>query len=123
MRSEDFDDEGSVCRRIEALVQRVAGRPEVGAAEVAAVIAAVTGPRINPAALDDPAARVGATVFESYLVCLECGRRVESLTRHLGRSHGIGFAAYRDRWLLPVTYPAIASAYAARRSRAARAGR
>lgn len=68
-----------------------------------------------------PSAGRRPTVFPGYLVCLECGRRAQSLTRHVRLSHGASFEAYAARWGLGPLYPRVCAAYSARRSEAARA--
>ena len=68
-----------------------------------------------------PAVPVEESIQDDYIVCLECGRKQKVLKRHLGRTHGLGVAAYRTKWSLPSTYPIVAPEYAARRSELARA--
>ena len=63
-----------------------------------------------------PAVPIRRSVQQNYIVCLECGRRVQILRRHLRVAHGLEVAAYRTRWRLPADYPLTAPAYSARRS-------
>jgi predicted transcriptional regulator len=49
-----------------------------------------------------PAVPIRRSVQQNYIVCLECGRRVQLLRRHLRVAHGLEVAAYRTRWRLPV---------------------
>jgi predicted transcriptional regulator len=61
------------------------------------------------------------SVFPDHLVCLEDGKHVTMLKRHLNTAHGLTPEAYRTRWGLPATYPMVALNYAKTRSRLAKA--
>jgi len=67
-----------------------------------------------------PAVPVRASVRADHLVCLEDGRPMKTLKRHLMAEHGLTPAEYRLRWDLPADYPMVAAEYAARRSAVAR---
>ncbi len=58
----------------------------------------------------------GQTVFDSYLICLECGLHMKMLKRHLQTVHNTTPAQYREKWHLPGDYPMVAHQYAALRS-------
>ena len=58
----------------------------------------------------------GQTVFDSYLVCLECGLHMKMLKRHLQTVHNTTPEQYREKWHLPGDYPMVAQQYAALRS-------
>lgn len=63
----------------------------------------------------DPAVSVRSSVKKDHLVCLEDGKTMKMLKRHLMAEHGLTPAAYRARWNLPNDYPLVASDYAKRR--------
>lgn len=63
-----------------------------------------------------PAVAISRSVFPDHLVCLEDGKRVVMLKRHLQTAHGMTPEQYRDRWGLPAHYPMVAPEYAERRS-------
>ena len=63
-----------------------------------------------------PAVPVNRSVFPDYIVCLENGRRLKTLRRHLMSAFGLTPEQYRRRWGLPADYPMIAPNYAADRS-------
>jgi predicted transcriptional regulator len=67
-----------------------------------------------------PAVPVGKSVFPDHIVCLEDGKKLKMLKRHLQTAYGITPDQYRERWGLPRDYPMIASKYAARRSELAK---
>lgn len=60
------------------------------------------------------------SVFADHLVCLEDGKRVTMLKRHLKTAHGLTPELYRIKWSLPPTYPLVAPNYAKVRSRLAK---
>ncbi|OYX63321.1 MAG: hypothetical protein B7Y88_13215 [Sphingomonadales bacterium 32-64-17] len=68
-----------------------------------------------------PAVSVRTSIKPDYLVCLEDGRKLKTLKRHLMTSYGMTPDQYRARWNLPADYPMVAPAYAARRSELAKA--
>ena len=55
-------------------------------------------------------------MFPDHIVCLEDGKKLETLKRHLRASHAMTPEEYRARWSLPRDYPMVAPKYAARRS-------
>ncbi|MGB3739766.1 MAG: MucR family transcriptional regulator [Pontixanthobacter sp.] len=66
--------------------------------------------------IHEPAVSVRASVKQEHLVCLECGRKLKMLKRHLMTEHDLTVADYRSRWELPKDYPMVAPEYAATRS-------
>ena len=67
-----------------------------------------------------PAVPIRKTVYPDYLVCLEDGRKLRLLKRHLRQAFNMTPDQYRERWGLPRDYPMVAPAYAARRSELAK---
>lgn len=63
-----------------------------------------------------PAVPISRSVTPDYIVCLEDGRRLKTLKRHLRTAYGMTRDDYRKRWNLPPDYPMVAPNYAARRS-------
>jgi predicted transcriptional regulator len=61
-------------------------------------------------------ATAGQTVFDSHLICMECGLHMKMLKRHLQTVHNTTPAQYREKWQLPGDYPMVANQYAALRS-------
>ncbi len=64
----------------------------------------------------EPAVPVKKSVFPDYIVCLEDGKKLKMLKRHLMTSYNLTPDAYRERWGLPSNYPMVAPSYAERRS-------
>lgn len=67
-----------------------------------------------------PAVEARKSIFADYLVCLEDGKHVTMLKRHLRTAHGLTPELYRAKWGLPATYPMVAPNYAKVRSRLAK---
>ena len=63
-----------------------------------------------------PAVAVKRSVFPDHLVCLEDGKKVKMLKRHLMTTYKLTPEQYRQKWDLPAKYPMVALDYAARRS-------
>ena len=69
-----------------------------------------------PATTLTPAVPIRKSVFADYLVCLEDGKQLKMLKRHLQASYGMTPDEYRTKWGLPATYPMVAPNYASHRS-------
>lgn len=63
-----------------------------------------------------PAVPIRRSVFPDYIVCLEDGKKLKILKRHLYAVYGMTPQAYRERWKLPEEYPMVAPNYAITRS-------
>ena len=63
-----------------------------------------------------PAVPVKRSVFPDYIVCLEDGKKLKMLKRHLKTSYNMTPEEYRERWGLPPEYPMVAPNYAKHRS-------
>tara|TARA_Y100000031_G_C8110277_1_gene333148 strand:+ start:257 stop:706 length:450 start_codon:yes stop_codon:yes gene_type:complete len=67
-----------------------------------------------------PAVPIRKSVSDDYLICLEDGKKLKMLRRHLKRAYGMTPEQYRARWGLPSDYPMVAPSYAAKRSELAK---
>ena len=63
-----------------------------------------------------PAVAVKKSVNPDYIICLEDGKKLKMLKRHLKTAYNMSPEEYRDRWGLPADYPMVAPNYAAHRS-------
>ena len=63
-----------------------------------------------------PAISVRRSITPDYIVCLEDGKKLKMLKRHLRDSYGMSPDDYRTKWGLPLDYPMVAPNYAERRS-------
>ena len=67
-----------------------------------------------------PAVPIKRSVFPDYIICLEDGKKLKMLKRHLQASYGMTPEEYRRKWGLPSHYPMVAPNYTVRRSELAR---
>lgn len=67
-----------------------------------------------------PAVPIKRSVNPDYIVCLEDGKKLKMLKRHLKTAYGMTPEEYRERWGLPADYPMVAPNYAKQRSRLAK---
>jgi predicted transcriptional regulator len=61
-------------------------------------------------ATQEPAVSIELSIAPDYLVCLEDGKKLKCLQKHL-RTHGLTPDEYRAKWGLPATYPMVAPDY------------
>ena len=62
-----------------------------------------------------PAVSIRKSVTPDYIVCLEDGKKLKMLKRHLRTSYNMSPDEYRAKWGLPSDYPMVAPNYAAKR--------
>lgn len=79
-----------------------------------------TAPAEPPVEPLKPAVSVRKSIQADYLICLEDGKKLKMLKRHLMSNYGMTPADYRAKWGLPNDYPMVAPNYAAARSKMAR---
>jgi len=72
------------------------------------------------AARPQPAVAIKRSIHPEYIVCLEDGKKLKMLKRHLMTAYKLTPEAYRERWGLPPDYPMVAPNYAKQRSRLAK---
>jgi len=69
-----------------------------------------------PAERPQPAVPIKKSVFPDYIICLEDGKKLKMLKRHLKSAFNMTPEQYRERWELPPNYPMVAASYARQRS-------
>lgn len=74
-----------------------------------------------PVAAPEPAVPIKGSVKKDYITCLEDGKRLKMLKRHLMTHYGMTPEDYRSKWGLPADYPMVAPAYAETRRTLAKA--
>ncbi len=67
-----------------------------------------------------PAVPIKKSVTPDFIICLEDGKKLKMLKRHLKTAYDMSPQQYRERWGLPADYPMVAPNYAARRSKLAK---
>jgi predicted transcriptional regulator len=81
---------------------------------------AQAGTAVVETAKQQPAVPVKRSVFADHIVCLEDGKKLKMLKRHLQSRYGLTPDQYRGKWGLPRNYPMVAPDYAEKRSALAR---
>ena len=67
-----------------------------------------------------PAVPIKKSITPDYIVCLEDGKKLKMLKRHLKTAYNMTPEEYRERWGLSPDYPMVAPNYAKQRSRLAK---
>ena len=68
----------------------------------------------------EPAVPIKKSVTPDYVICLEDGKKLKMLKRHLKTSYDMSPDEYRQKWGLSSDYPMVSPKYAARRSELAK---
>lgn len=69
----------------------------------------------EPEVKQEPAVSIRSSVKPDYIVCLEDGKKMKMLRRHLATDHDMTPDEYRAKWNLPKGYPIVAPSYAEKR--------
>ena len=67
-----------------------------------------------------PAVPIHTSVSHDVVICLECGKHLKSLSRHIMSKHDLTPENYRAKWGLPPNYTMVAPSYAEVRAKIAR---
>ncbi|WP_437378149.1 MucR family transcriptional regulator [Inquilinus limosus] len=94
------DQLGSVIQAIHDALRNVGSAPAAAAASAPA----------------RPAVPIRRSVQPDYIVCLEDGKKLKMLKRHLRTTYNMSPEEYRAKWGLPADYPMVAPNYAEQRS-------
>ncbi|MGE4313308.1 MAG: MucR family transcriptional regulator [Pseudobdellovibrionaceae bacterium] len=97
---------------------------ELAANDVPALITSIyqtlqglaTGETTLPATSKEPAVAVKKSITPDYIICLEDGKKLKMLKRHLKTAYNLTPEEYRAKWNLPSDYPMVAPNYAKKRS-------
>ena len=87
---------------------------------VADTFRSINAPQPAASGSRKPAVAIRKSVTPEYLVCLEDGKKLKMLKRHLRTAYNLSPADYRERWGLPADYPMVAPNYARQRSKLAK---
>ncbi|MDX2103514.1 MAG: transcriptional regulator [Alphaproteobacteria bacterium] len=115
---------GELLRMTTDVVAAYLGNNAVGADQIPDVIntvfsslrdvgGTVAEPKAEPL---KPAVPVRKSVMPDYIVCLEDGKKLKMLKRHLRTMYNMSPEDYRQKWNLPADYPMVAPNYAKQRS-------
>jgi predicted transcriptional regulator len=67
-----------------------------------------------------PAVPIKKSVTDDYIICLEDGKKMKMLKRHLATAYGMTPEQYREKWGLSPDYPMVAPSYSLKRQRLAK---
>lgn len=88
--------------------------------QVYRTLATIGGAEAGGADRPTPAVPVKKSITPDYIVCLEDGKKLKMLKRHLKTAYNMTPEEYRERWGLSPDYPMVAPNYAKQRSRLAK---
>lgn len=81
-------------------------------ARVHGALAGLGSPVVEPVEEQKPAVSIRSSVKPDYIVCLEDGKKLKMMRRHLMTAYGMTPDDYRAKWNLPKDYPMVAPNYA-----------
>lgn len=119
--SKENGSKGEILKMTADVVSAYVGNNSLPTGEISVVISTVygslhdleTGGRnVKPT----PAVPVRKSVTRDHIICLEDGKKLKMLKRHLRSTYNLTPEEYRARWGLPPDYPMVAPAYAKERS-------
>jgi predicted transcriptional regulator len=84
--------------------------------EVYKTLATVTEEPAPVQEKQQPAVPIKKSVFPDFIVCLEDGKKMKMLKRHLAKAFNMTPDQYRQKWGLDASYPMVAPNYAEKRS-------
>jgi len=87
---------------------------------VHAALNGISGKASAPEPKPEPKVPIRSSVKPDYIVCLEDGKRLKMLKRHLMTHYNMTPDQYRQKWGLAADYPMVAPNYAAARSNLAK---
>ncbi len=84
-------------------------------ANVHGALAGLGTPVIEPEVKQEPAVSIRSSIKPDFIVCLEDGKKLKMLKRHLMTHYQMTPEQYRAKWNLPADYPMVAPNYAEQR--------
>ena len=117
-------EQGEILRMTAEVVAAYVGNNSLSATQLPEVINTVYGTfnRVNGATTpangqpQKAAIPVRRSITPDYIVCLEDGKKLKMLKRHLRTVYGLSPDEYRAKWGLPTNYPMVAPNYSKQRS-------
>ena len=82
---------------------------------VHAALTGIVGASAAPEPRPEPKVSIRSSVKPDYIVCLEDGKKLKMLKRHLMTHYNLTPEQYRAKWNLPADYPMVAPNYAEQR--------
>ena len=120
----DTNDQGVSLNQVTEIVSAYVSNNNVPTNQIADLIMSVHQTLMNvgetPPQTLKPAVPIKQSVKPDYIVCLEDGKKLKMLKRHLRTSYNLSPKEYRQKWGLLDDYPMVAPKYAAQRSELAK---
>jgi predicted transcriptional regulator len=88
--------------------------------QVYGALSSLTAPAAEPKEELKPAVPIKKSVTDDYIVCLEDGKKMKMLKRHLMTAYNMTPEQYREKWGLSADYPMVAPNYSLKRQRLAK---
>ncbi|MDB5359149.1 MAG: transcriptional regulator [Rhodospirillales bacterium] len=115
---------GEILRMVTDVIASYLKKNPVAANDLPGVISTVYGafmaPQTGPVEAvverPEPAVPIKRSITPDFIICLEDGKQLKMLKRHLATSYNLTPDEYRARWGLPPDYPMVAPNYATQRS-------
>jgi len=122
MAEEEAIGRGEILALTTEIVSAHVGNNAIGQSDVADLIQSVYA-KLNELATGEEAAAIELTpavpirksVTDDYIVCLEDGKKLKMLKRHLSTAYGMTPEEYRAKWGLGPDYPMVAPNYSKKR--------
>lgn len=120
------DDSGEVLRMTTEIISSYLGNNMMPSSEIPELIRSVHGAIAGLDGAGDrketpkPAVPIRKSITPDHIICLEDGKKLKMLKRHLRTTYNLTPEEYRAKWGLPPDYPMVAPNYAAQRSQFAK---
>jgi len=88
--------------------------------QVYSSLSKLESPDVEEEPRPEPAVSIRKSIQPDFIVCLEDGKKLKMLKRHLKTRYDMTPEQYRERWNLPADYPMVAPNYAAQRRKLAK---
>ena len=82
---------------------------------VHSALTGISGVSSAPEPKPEPKVSIRSSIKPDYIVCLEDGKKLKMLKRHLRSTYNMTPDEYRAKWGLPADYPMVAPNYAEQR--------
>ncbi len=120
----DTNDQGVSLKQATEIVSAYVSNNSVPTNQLSELITSVHQSLVNvgekPPETLKPVVPIKRSVTPDYIVCLEDGKKLKMLKRHLRTSYNLSPEEYRKKWGLLDDYPMVAPKYAAQRSKLAK---
>ncbi len=83
-------------------------------------LSVLSGKAIEAEKQPQPAVSVKKSITPDFIICLEDGKKLKMLKRHIKTAYNLSPEEYRAKWGLPSDYPMVAPSYAQQRRKLAK---